>query len=104
MENARLNLRLNALQGRIDLAVGTPDALGGSFDLIMANIYAEVLCALEPQFAARLAAGGRLILSGIMADKQDLIENRFAPPFWRRLSVQAAEGWAALLLAADGAH
>jgi ribosomal protein L11 methyltransferase len=43
---------------------------GGPYDLIMANILARPLQRLAPAIAARLAPGGRVILSGLLA-KQD---------------------------------
>ncbi|RME27298.1 MAG: methyltransferase domain-containing protein, partial [Deltaproteobacteria bacterium] len=44
----------------------------GTWDLVVANIYAEVLVQLMPDLAARV--GSKLVLAGILADRAPLVE------------------------------
>jgi ribosomal protein L11 methyltransferase len=68
------NVRLNGMEGRIFTICGELGALGEtSFDLLLANIYADIHLALAGSMAARTRPGGHLILSGIpLQDKFDV--------------------------------
>ena len=62
------NARRNGLDGLTafgTVAVGEPDL--GTFDVVVANITADVLIALAGDIAERVAPGGRLAVSGISA-------------------------------------
>ena len=65
---AQANARRNGLE-RVATFSATPAGTAelGAFDLVVANITADVLMALAPDIAARVAPGGRLALSGISA-------------------------------------
>jgi ribosomal protein L11 methyltransferase len=95
---ARENVSRNRLEARVAVGGELP-AGAGPFDLIAANITADVLLDLAPDIAARLAPGGALVLSGLLAGEQAR-ETRAA---YERLGLLAAlervEGeWASLLL------
>lgn len=67
---ARENAARNGLYADFD---ATPlAAVHGRFDLVVANIFAEVLVKLAPDLA-RLTAG-RLVLAGILADRSTLVD------------------------------
>lgn len=65
---SKRNARRNGVRGitfeRQDVLSWTPDE--ASFDLILANIFADVLTASFPKMKRLLAPGGTLILSGIL--------------------------------------
>lgn len=64
----------NARRNDCDIEVLYPDALGGrSADLVMANILANPLIQLAPDMAAHVHPGGRLILTGILAEQADAV-------------------------------
>ncbi|WP_456384987.1 50S ribosomal protein L11 methyltransferase [Desulfolithobacter sp.] len=68
---ARENVVLNRLQGRISID-GTPlEDIQGSFDLILANIVHNVLVAMAPTLRSLLSPSGHLVLSGILAGRQE---------------------------------
>lgn len=71
------NIRLNGLEGRADTVCGELACLGSdSFDLVMANIYADILMPLADRLVALTRPGGFVLLSGIpLQDKYDI---------WRR--------------------
>jgi ribosomal protein L11 methyltransferase len=64
--------RENALRNGAALEVtGTPvDRLAGTFDVVVANILANVLVELAPAIAARLAPGGTVLLAGILRPQE----------------------------------
>ena len=64
-------------------------------DILLANILAGPLESLAPSFAARVRAGGRLVLSGILRNQAEAVASRYAP--WFDIGpVVARDDWARL--------
>lgn len=61
----------------VSVLTGTLDKTTGSFDVILANIQADVLCDLASLVAEKLAPGGSAILSGILCDQADEVASVF---------------------------
>jgi ribosomal protein L11 methyltransferase len=80
----------------VDARFVTPDALGtGRFDVVVANILANPLILLAPALCARVAGGGAIALSGVLAGQTDDVLAAYAP--WFTLAaVRADEGWVLL--------
>lgn len=57
--------------GAADTAPGHADGVPATYDLVVANIIADVIIALARQFAAALVPGGALIASGIIRERED---------------------------------
>ena len=77
----RENLERNRVDG-IELAEGSLDDLrdelaAGRFDLVMANIQRDVLEVLAPALPAHVAAGGWLVLSGLLTSDLAPVRQRF---------------------------
>ncbi len=67
VETAQGNCRLNQVDGRATHVTGTLDAVTATdFDVILANIYGDILLAVAQPLAAKLKPGGVLLLSGIL--------------------------------------
>lgn len=65
-------IRNDVPDAAMPLFIGSVEALrGGTFDVVTMNIIPEVILPLLPDVVPRLAAGARLILSGILAIKRD---------------------------------
>jgi ribosomal protein L11 methyltransferase len=97
---AARNIALNGLADRVEVGGRDLDAIGGEFELIAANITADVLLSLAPRIAGRLSPGGALVLAGLLAGDQ----TREVRAAYERLGLLGAlervEGeWAALLMA-----
>ena len=70
----------------------------GPFDLILANILADPLCAMARATARNLAAGGAAVLSGILDRQADRVVSAHRP-WGLRLREQIDQGpWATLVL------
>lgn len=92
IESARHNARRNALEARFET---TPiQQVEGAYDLVVANLYAELLAEHAADILPRI--GDTLVLSGILADKLDQVTEAFAD---LRVVHRRQEGeWVALQL------
>jgi ribosomal protein L11 methyltransferase len=77
---------------------GSLAEVGGTFELIMANIQADVLDLLAPSFTSRLAPDGRLVLSGLLATDVDAILARYGGLGFVLLERTDDGEWASLAL------
>lgn len=66
VDAATENCAKNQLAGRVAVSTTPLAGIAGQFDLVLANIQADVLRGMAADLATRLAAGGRLILSGLL--------------------------------------
>lgn len=95
---ARANAARNGLAARVRVAAELPPVEEGAFDLIVANITADVLERLAGDFVSRLAAGGALVLSGMLADLQsDEVVAVYEAHGCRRAASRVEGEWEALL-------
>jgi len=101
IEVARENAARNSSRARF--AAGTLDTRGlpGLFDVLVANLYAELHQRLFPTYVSRVVPGGRLILSGILAERRQLVVEA-APPSAELVGEERAGDW--LLLEYDVAE
>ncbi|HKA20904.1 MAG TPA: 50S ribosomal protein L11 methyltransferase [Blastocatellia bacterium] len=68
VEVARENVEINNLASQIDLRVGQPQILAGNyFDVVVANLTAEVIVDLMPDLVGCVSNTGLMILSGILS-------------------------------------
>ncbi len=72
------NARLNEVGARVSATLapgwhGRAVRAGAPYDLVFANILARPLCAMARDLAARLAPGGRAILSGLLASQARMV-------------------------------
>ena len=66
--STRENAAANGVEDRLALFADLAE-VEGRFDVIVANIVSGVLIDMAPALAARLATGGRLLLSGILMEQ-----------------------------------
>ncbi|MEA3240476.1 MAG: 50S ribosomal protein L11 methyltransferase [Pseudomonadota bacterium] len=96
LENAAKNCRLNNCEQTISLSSRSLDDLEEKFDLVVANIIAPVLVKLASQLVEKLHPGGRLILSGILAEQLEMVRKIYEAEGFV-IDHQLAEGeWVAL--------
>lgn len=82
----------NAQANGVTLKAGLPDAASGTYPLVLANILATPLKLLAPLLAGHVAAGGHLVLAGILERQSDELKAAYAP--WLALEVSDSEdGW-----------
>jgi ribosomal protein L11 methyltransferase len=78
----------------VELLAGTVGAVRGRFDVVVANILADTLVAEAAALRAAVADGGRLVLSGLLADQVARVVGAF--PGWRVAAERADEPWRTL--------
>jgi len=92
LEATRANARANA----VALNVATPELAAGVYPLVLANILARPLTLLAPLLSAHVAAGGQLVLAGILERQFDELRAAYAP--WLALAVHDRDdGWVLLV-------
>lgn len=89
---AEENCRLNRVAGSVSCSTTPLEHLPTGYRLILANILAEELVRMAPELARHLQPGGLLILSGILAEREQFVIDGFAPqPFTFEASLAAGE-------------
>jgi len=82
----------NAHANQVTLHTGLPELAQGHYDTVLANILATPLKVLAPLLCAHVAAGGNLVLAGILERQAEELQNAYAP--WLALQVTDNEdGW-----------
>jgi ribosomal protein L11 methyltransferase len=72
---ARENIAINGVSASVELLEGQPlNQAGESFDVVVANLTAEVIVALMDDLAGCLAPEGLMILSGILSELAEDVE------------------------------
>ncbi len=102
VENAEKNGigadRYTAYCGDIISDTALREKLGNGYDLICANIVADVLIAMSGLFGGFLKEDGCLIVSGIIIERADEVLDVLEQAGFEKLDVREKEGWAAALL------
>lgn len=62
---------------RLELTAAPVKAIRGAFDVVVANILANTLTELAPDLAAKVAPGGALLLSGLLAGQEDPVRDAY---------------------------
>jgi ribosomal protein L11 methyltransferase len=92
--------RYNSERNHCEIDYYLPEEFSGSphpqtFDIVVANILSSPLKLMAPMLSSRVADGGRLVLSGILARQADEVAAAYAP--FLKMSVWAEhDGWVAL--------
>ena len=72
---------------------GLQKEFGGDYDLIVANIVADVIIALAPQVRGLLKAGGLFLCSGIIDDRAEEVREKLVEAGWTIEETRSGEGW-----------
>jgi ribosomal protein L11 methyltransferase len=92
---ARANLVRNRA-GTVALFAGGVAAVRAQFDLVVANLLADVLIAEAAALSAVVAPGGRLVVSGLLDTQADAVAGAF--PALHLVATRAAGSWRTLRL------
>ena len=96
LEAARENLRLNGIDGTVKLSGLGVERVRRRFPLVAANIILETLVELAGPLDRRVAAGGSLVLSGLLHHHVPAVVQHF--PGFRLVRRKARKEWSTLLL------
>ncbi|MDE6785286.1 MAG: 50S ribosomal protein L11 methyltransferase [Ruminococcus sp.] len=99
MENARKNNisgeKYKTYSGNILSDEKLAAEIDGKYDLITANIVADVLIAMKDFFVRYIKNGGILIVSGIIEERMEEVLSAIENAGFTRQKVSVKEGWAA---------
>ena len=102
LKAARLNVRHNRVGGTVRLSNSGLGAIRESFTVIVANLTAETIMGLASLLQKRVAAGGFLVLSGILRPKASEVLGCFAPRHFVLARQTTQREWVTLLLKKKG--
>ncbi len=97
VHSTQANAAANGVSGEV-LRAGAPELATGSYALVLANILAQPLKVLAPLLAGHVAAGGALVLAGVLTRQTEELQRAYAPHLALALADEE-EGW--VLLAAQ---
>lgn len=86
----------------VELTGDPPGAIDGRFDLVVANILANVLVELAPELVARLAPGGELVLAGVLVPQEEMVLAPFLQAGLEPLPGERRGEWSLLRLRRRG--
>ncbi len=95
---ARENVRRHPFGDRVALCAGGIEAIGGRFALVAANLLPEEALPILAALAGRLAARGRLILSGIPGEREAELAEKARGRRLRLAARYRENGWSCLCL------
>ena len=84
--------------GDITRDAALADRIDGEYDIITANIVADVLIAMKDCFMRYLKKGGTLIVSGIITERKDEVIDALIGAGFTSVETNVREGWAAVKL------
>lgn len=96
VEATRDNAARNGVADHVEADTTPAGDLGASFDLVVANILAPTLIELADDLGRLTGPDGRLVISGILADRHDHVLSALAPMSVER--TDTLDGWAAVTL------
>ena len=82
----------NAADNGVTLQAGMPELAQGQFNVVIANILATPLKVLAPLLCSHIAAGGHLVLAGILERQADELIAAYAPYVQLRVT-DSQDGW-----------
>lgn len=96
VDAARQTARRNRLADRVNVREGSIPA-GERYDLVIANLTADLLQYLATELAAALAADGRLIVSGLIETRLGEVCDTLDGAGLELLAVESEDDWRAML-------
>jgi len=103
VRTCRLNCGLNQVADRVEHVCGTVDQIGEEqFELVLANIYGDILLRVAEALVARATPGGAMLLSGILHQDSFDVRSRYQELGCAELRSRALEEYTTVLLRRGG--
>lgn len=94
LKEAQKNAEINQVQ--VDFQLGSLEAGMGPFDLIVANLYAELHASFAPLYRQSLSPNSELILTGILAEREALVREALEAQGFKEPTRTSAGEWVLL--------
>jgi len=96
LANARENCEINGItSNQVNISDRPLESCAGPFDLILANLYLEILISYEHLIRGLLAPAGRLIVSGVMSRQSPELSAHYNKLGWHMITKEESDGWIA---------
>ena len=92
------NAEANGVEARLRVSTTPIEEVEGAFELVLANIQAPILIALAEPIAARVAPGGALVLSGVLAERAEEVEAAYRAEGLAHEATEAESEWRAIVM------
>jgi len=93
LDAARQGAALNGVGGVEWILADDPARVSGQFGIVFANILLNTLEELAPRIASKVAPGGRLVLSGLLAPQADAAELAYVAQGLTPVGRKERDGW-----------
>lgn len=90
--------KFSAYCGNIIEDADLREKIGTGYDVVVANIVADVIIAMSGLFASFMKKGARLIVSGIITERLDEVLSALKENKFRVISAAEQEGWNVIVL------
>ncbi len=98
VKSARLNIKLNKCQEQVNVKQNNLlDNMEGQYDLIVANILAEIIMRFDDRAFEHLKPGGKFIVSGIIRGKKDEVKQSLMNHGFEIKETLLMEDWVAFI-------
>lgn len=94
---AKENVEANGLSTKIAIDGAELSTITEKFPVVVANILAEALIAMAPELSAKVAPGGALVLSGILAHLAQGVKDAFVAQGFLRIDDRRQGEWVCLI-------
>ncbi len=94
------NAERNGVGGRVKASLTPLARVKGTFPLVLANVESRVLVPFAKDIAARVAPGGTLVLSGLLAAEEEALKAAYVPMATDRVTRE--RDWIAIVLKKPG--
>ena len=98
VQASKYNSELNGVKNAEILLKNLLDDDKVKADIIVANIMAEILISFAPNIGKNLTDGGKIILSGILADRLDKVKAAFIAAGFKYVESETEGEWSALIM------
>ncbi len=99
-ENAAQNgidSRFNAMCGNIIDDISLREKIGGNYDVVVANIVADVIILMSPLFKEFMHQNSTLIVSGIINRQKDEVKDALLKNGFKILTAQESNDWSCIV-------
>jgi ribosomal protein L11 methyltransferase len=101
-ENSIENCEVNSIQGNIDVRLcEIKEVTENEFDLVVANIQRDILLQIKKEIRERIKKKGILILSGLLIQDKDEIQNAYEKLDFSLCETKIADEWISTVFQAE---
>jgi ribosomal protein L11 methyltransferase len=91
------NIHNNKIFDDIEISTNTLEHIDGGFAVVLANILAEDLARMAPALSSKLLPGGKIVLSGILNEREEMVLNAYASCGLIHLETTRQQEWSCIV-------